>query len=125
MAETIEQLSAPAARAGAAELRRAPRIANLSNPRYAQRVGPRYGFLDLEFDFEIAAVEADLVVVALEGFGEALNTIAGTAGRSRGRARVGQTVILREPGVEQRFSVRLLDRAGHLSNRLEGSFVTP
>ena len=87
MANTIEQVSAPATRAEAAELRRAPRIANLSNPRYAQRVGARYGFLDLEFDFEIATAEADLVVVALEGFGEALNTIGGTAGRTSGRAR--------------------------------------
>ena len=125
MANTTEQLSTTAARGEATALRRAPRIANLSNPRYAQRVGPRYGYLDVEFDFEIATAEADLVVVALEGFGEALNTIAGSAGRTKGRARVGQTVILGEPGVEQRFSLRLLDRAGQFSNWLEGSFVSP
>jgi hypothetical protein len=119
---------APGLAAGAAALGEEPappRIANLACAVRAERLGGRYGFLEVEFDFELGDAEVELIAISLEGWGDALNLVSETAHRKRGRARVGQTVILGPRGAEQCFTVRLIDRRGQSSNRLSGSFVSP
>jgi len=77
------------------------------------------------FSFVYADGDSDIDRVVYRDPQGVVTNALNDANQSSGSVGVQQTVAMPAAGTEVQFSVSVLDRAGHRSNELSGSFVAP
>ena len=90
----------------------------------ASRLSGNEGLVGVTFQYADPDSDVDRAVFRVEGAGSATSGVS-DANQTTGQIGLQQAVNLPSAGTRVDFAVYVLDRKGHKSNELPGSFVAP